>query len=175
MNYFLDTEFIEYPRSIDLISIGIVAENGKELYLVNSDCNLDRASDWVVENVLKNMPEYCPKTNDFQRPTATCYTLRTRKQIASQVLQFIGGDKPIFWGYFADYDWVVFCWLFGPMHRLPNGWPMYCRDIKQEIDRLGVTDLPAQSDEHNALSDARWCRDVYRSLFPPLFSGNVNV
>ena len=161
MNYFLDTEFIEYPRSIDLISIGIVAEDGRELYMVNSDCNLDRASDWVVENVLKKMPEYSPKINDFR---SGCESVWTRKQIAFEILQFIGDDKPIFWGYFADYDWVVFCWLFGPMHRLPQGWPMYCKDLKQEIDRLGVTDLPAQHDEHNALSDARWCREVYKSF-----------
>jgi hypothetical protein len=29
MKYFLDTEFIEQPNTIELISIGIVAEDGR--------------------------------------------------------------------------------------------------------------------------------------------------
>ena len=44
MKYFLDTEFIEDGKTIDLISIGIVSEDGRELYCENSDCDLSRAS-----------------------------------------------------------------------------------------------------------------------------------
>ncbi len=33
MRYWYDTEFIEDGKTIDLISIGIVAEDGRELYL----------------------------------------------------------------------------------------------------------------------------------------------
>ena len=43
-------------------------------------------------------------------------------------------DKPEFYAYYADYDWVVFCWLFGRMVDLPEGFPMYCIDLKQELD-----------------------------------------
>lgn len=39
-----------------------------------------------------------------------------------------------FYAYYADYDWVVFCWLFGKMVKLPKGFPKYCRDLKQTID-----------------------------------------
>ena len=39
-----------------------------------------------------------------------------------------------FYAYYADYDWVAFCWLFGKMIDLPKGFPMYCRDLKQELD-----------------------------------------
>ena len=41
MRYFLDTEFIEDGKTIDLLSIGIVAEDGRELYLQNVECNLE--------------------------------------------------------------------------------------------------------------------------------------
>jgi 3' exoribonuclease, RNase T-like len=34
---FYDTEFIEDGRTIDLISIGMVAEDGREYYAVNRD------------------------------------------------------------------------------------------------------------------------------------------
>ena len=73
--------------------------------------------------------------------------------------------KPEFWGYFADYDWVAFCQIFGTMMDLPKGWPMYCRDIKQLADSLGNPELPTQSStEHNALNDARWNKQAWEFL-----------
>jgi hypothetical protein len=52
-----------------------------------------------------------------------------------------------FCGYYSDYDWVVFCWLFGKMMDLPtsSGFPMYCYDLKQKLDDvvagLSISDL----------------------------------
>ena len=52
MNYFLDTEFLEGTQktlfgkskpTIDLISIGIVAEDGREYYAISKDFNLKEA------------------------------------------------------------------------------------------------------------------------------------
>jgi hypothetical protein len=53
--YWLDTEFIEDGKTIDLISIGIVCEDGREFYAVNNECHWYRANDWVLENVLLPM------------------------------------------------------------------------------------------------------------------------
>ncbi len=39
-----------------------------------------------------------------------------------------------FYAYFGDFDWVVFCWLFGRMIDLPEGFPKYCIDLKQELN-----------------------------------------
>lgn len=55
MRYFIDTEFIEDGQTIDLISIGIVSEDGREYYAINRQCNFRKASDWVLENVLLPM------------------------------------------------------------------------------------------------------------------------
>lgn len=46
----LDTEFTDFVN-IDLISIGLVAENGKEFYGENLDFKKEYSSDWVKENV----------------------------------------------------------------------------------------------------------------------------
>jgi hypothetical protein len=54
MIFYYDTEFIErgYDK-IELISIGIHAENGAEYYAVASDgWDRQHASNWVKENVL---------------------------------------------------------------------------------------------------------------------------
>ena len=69
--------------------------------------------------------------------------------------------EPKFWAYYADYDWVVFCQLFGSMMDLPKGFPMYCKDIKQELDRLGIVPEPQKNGEHNALEDAKYNKFLY--------------
>jgi hypothetical protein len=153
MRYFIDTEFIEYPHTIDLISIGIKCENGGELYTISTDFDLSKASNWVKENVISLLPE--PESCDLWMP---------KKEIPTQVLHFIGDDIPEFWGYYADYDWVVFCWLFGTMMDLPKGWPMYCRDLKQLADTLGKPKFPEPVGEHDALVDARWNMEFYKYL-----------
>lgn len=145
-----DTEFIEDGRTIDLISIGMVREDGHYLYLENSECDLARASDWVRENVVPHLEGGVARM--------------TRVEIAIAVHRF-AGNKPKFWGYYADYDWVALCQLYGTMMSLPKGWPMFCLDIKQEAERLGNPRLPLQGKgEHHALVDARWNKTAWEFL-----------
>ena len=56
--YCYDTEFLEDGKTIELISIGIVCEDGREYYAVNSDCNWERIRkhDWLWENVVPHLP-----------------------------------------------------------------------------------------------------------------------
>lgn len=129
---------------------------------------------------------------------------KTNEQIAQEIRNFIMAEKynsggmvllgdfypneypePEFYAYYADYDWVGFCWLFGRMIDLPKGFPMYCRDLKQISDEKYIKnkkkykdgggknfisklsnhpDYPKQSNEHNALDDARWNKKLYKFL-----------
>ena len=152
MKYFLDTEFIESgpTKPLQLISIGIVAEDLRQLYRISSQFNPEDASQWVKDNVLANL-------EDYERGTLA--------QIAEDVKLFCDPEKfgkPEFWAYYADYDWVVFAQMFGTMMDLPKGFPMYCRDIKQLCDELGNPKLPEQGKgEHNALADAGWNLTAY--------------
>lgn len=153
MRYFLDTEFIESGahKPIELISIGIVSDDGREYYAVSSEFNESDANPWVRDNVL-------PQIGDSVR--------KSLGEIAAEVYTFCGaGAKVEFWGYYSDYDWVVFCQMFGSMVNLPKGFPMYCRDIKQLCDEKGNPKLPQQGKgEHNAVADARWNRIAHRFL-----------
>ena len=258
MKYFLDTEFLEgtqrhrksflealfatkihTPPTIDLISIGIVAEDSREYYAISKDFNLKEAWNrydlvkdgfrdcgmtpiykkvyWIRDNVLKpifielranevkeyniaqrrnvvlDFPEYSFCFREFKR-LLNKYG-KTNKQIAKEIKEFVGNppgiynqitlDENQFYGYFADYDWVVVCWLFGKMIDLPNGFPMYCIDLKQWKDEFITKALkratndfqrniipkmdelegyPKQTNEHNALADARWNRQLYNFL-----------
>ena len=150
MKIWFDTEFIEDGKTIDLISIGMVREDGETYYAENLNCRHDLASQWVKGNVLVHLQH-----GPFGK---------LRSGIAKDVVEF-AGEKPEFWAYFADYDWVVLCQLFGRMIDLPKGWPMYCRDVKQLCDSLGNPALPAQiSQEHHALADAKWTKLAFETL-----------
>jgi hypothetical protein len=170
MKYYIDTEFIEDGKSIDLISIGIVSDDGRQFYAENLDADLDKASDWVKENVISKL-----WSRQADKKDANAWTrdggfggLLTHAEIAKEVQLFCNPEqfgKPEFWGYYADYDWVVFCWLFGSMMKLPKGYPMYCRDIKQYCDSLGNPSLPKEGKgEHNALADAIWNKLAFEFL-----------
>ena len=265
MKYFLDTEFTEGPQkekfpislfrkntppTIDLISIGIVSEDGREYYAISKDFNLKEAWNrydleeqsgdmrnvfpegkkvyWIRENVLKSIWRELLKiyelTNDvysnkqadifIQNVDAgyfdKCFSFKslkslfklygkTNKQIAEEIKKFCFDEvliakyegrlvgymdnvrgNPEFYAYYADYDWVVFCWLFGKMMDLPKGFPMYCKDLKQLFDQkedwLRIptamqhmdlkqhTHYPKQENEHSAIDDARWNKKLYDFL-----------
>lgn len=187
MKYFYDTEFIEDGKTIDLISIGIVAEDGRELYMQSTEFDPAKASYWVKKNVLASLVVcehlsgnerglyahaggQCTFT-DLDRGVVGAYAdcpWRTRKQIKREVLHFMDPllyGKPELWGYYSAYDHVAFCQLFGTMMHLPKNFPMYTCDLKQWCDALGNPKLPEQGkDEHNALSDARWNMQAWEFL-----------
>jgi hypothetical protein len=148
MRFWFDTEFIEDGHTIDLISIGVFSEDRRKFYAEVEECDYSRASDWVVANVLPHLHgERTPRT-----------------EIAAQLLEFMG-EKPEIWAYYADYDWVALCQLFGRMIDLPKGWPMFCRDVKQLADSFGNPQLPGKPlVEHNALSDAIWTAEAWQFL-----------
>lgn len=160
MKYFIDTEFIEDGSTIDLISIGMVWENG-EYYAISEEFDPTKADDWVKQNVLTKLP---PKT-DCSFSNFSCL-YKSRKQIKEDILTIVADNdnKPLFYGWYADYDWVVFCQLFGKMIHLPPNFPRYCRDVKQISDMLANPRLPQNTDEHNALEDAKWTMKVYNYL-----------
>jgi len=153
MRYFLDTEFNDNGKTIQLISIGLVSEDGREYY---AEASFDWESSigniiWLKNNV---------------KPYLTGNT-KISSTIANDIVNFIGSDRPEFWAYYASYDWVVLCQLYGTMMDLPKRWPKYCNDIQQEIKRLGISylDLPKMKGNlHNALDDAKDVKSIYNYI-----------
>lgn len=149
MRNFLDAEFLEDGKTIEPISLALVREDGEEYYACVIDADWDRImqDEWLVKNVIPHLP---PRTSSVWK---------TRDQIAKDVIAFVGPD-PEFWGDFASYDWVLLCQLYGKMIDLPQGWPMFIRDIQQWRRKLFVESfvLPPTGPEHDALADARECK-----------------
>jgi len=158
MRYYIDTEFIEDGVTVDLISIGVVAEDGREFYAESADVDLTRASDWVKANVVPHLTGVDDDDASQVLP---------RSEIAERLREFIGAGRPEFWSWCSAYDWVALCQLYGMMMDKPASWPSYCADIQQEMDRLGLEDgdVPAHpGTAHDALADAHWHRAIHEFL-----------
>ena len=159
MRWFLDTEFNEDGRTIELISIALVNELGSSAYYAHSaDYDPEACNPWVKEHVL-------PYLKDKPRIP--------RAQIAAEIRILTLGNHPSpipeFWADYASYDWVALCQLYGPMVSLPAGFPFWCRDLQQLIEdrRFDRKGLPGNPGEHDALNDAMWCRAAYLRVMAP--------
>jgi len=170
MKYFLDTEFIEYPNTIELISIGIKCEDGRTYYAVCSDYNYDHADQWVKDNVIQPIFKDMVKDDWMGPENFHKYKGKSTEVIKNELLEFIGQplvegtEIPEFWAYFCNYDWVVFCWIFGRMIDLPRGWPMFCNDLKPLLNNSGKEQIDDPVGEHNALVDAEWNEKLYNHI-----------
>ncbi len=172
MRYYLDTEFAEKPGSIKLISLALVSEVGAELYYENGEFDPGDANDWVRAHVLPNLQGGACRASLIEIRDAVLTFLAPRPRMlvsqatTGEVLDAVkNAPKPEIWGYYADYDWVVFCWLFGAMAALPRDFPKYCRDLKQDLDAAGNPRVPIpKPTTHNALHDARWNREAHEWL-----------
>jgi hypothetical protein len=158
MRVWLDTEFLDKDSSTDastqLISIGLVREDGKELYLENAGFVTSAADDWLKKNVL-------PKLGSHKNRLLVT-------EIADHIEVFLHDIHPEFWAFYATYDWFLFCKLYGGMMRLPKDWPRMCMDVRQVLNHLhidaDVLGAPRQLEmtKHHALDDARWLRDLHK-------------
>lgn len=166
--YFLDTEFDEDGKTINLLSIGITDDQGRNFYAVNSEADHNRCNDWVKKNVLPHLGTSLPSPYLPDAPS------HTRKEIAAGIIKMLEDrfaqdhKMPLFYGYFADYDWVILCQLYGRMVDLPNLFPHFCMDLRQTALMLGIkkNQYPKQGTiEHNALNDAQWNWQLYQFLF----------
>lgn len=189
--YYVDSEFLDTGQTIDLISIGIVCEDGREYYAQSVEFDPTKASEWVRSNVLTHL-DLClwagtGITVDSQRPymnhiyyhkgQGQCVDQqrgrihncpwRTRKQIRRELITFMDVDKygkPELRGWCAGYDHIALCQLFGTMMDIPDGWPHYICELQQILDMHSITDdiLPNQvGNLHNALEDARHIRHLW--------------
>jgi hypothetical protein len=141
--WFFDTEFIDTGKTIDLISIGIVGEDGRRSY---SACLEDRWEDklppWQIEHVLPRLPP-----PELRKPSHT---------VAREIVQLVEEDQPEFWAYHASYDWVALCQLVtggGRMIDLPKSWPHFVCDLKMLMRFLGVGHLPVSPREEIPADD----------------------
>ena len=164
---YFDFEFIDDGREIVPISLGMcVSREGRVYYPPDHELYIEyefdpaRANDWVRENVFPHL-----------NVSPWDYAVRCSKHFAaakiSNWVKSVCGDKsPRLVGYYPSYDFVLLCQHFGTMMQTPKGWPMRPECLMQMADELGVSkdEFPKQKNEHHALADAKWNRELHKDL-----------
>jgi hypothetical protein len=170
--YCYDTEFLEDGHTIELISIGIVCEDGREYYAVNGDMDQRRIKEqpWLMEHVWPYLPRRLYANGEYIDRDYP--TVKSRAVIAQEVWQFLLADgPPELWAYYSAYDHVALAWLWGPMMNLPAGIPMWTHDLMQPLEQMPDDfEPPTQENEHNALDDARWNMALLRAMDTEFYS-----
>jgi hypothetical protein len=182
MRYFLDTEFDENGETIEPISLALLRQDERFLYLeFPFDAKRVARNAFVVEHVLPHLNRMDLRTlppGDKHVSQALCFLGRIgdpcpplwihMASVKREILGFIGDDpNPEFWAYYADYDWVLFCRIFGKMVDLPEHFPKLCLDLQQWFIQLGRPQPcrpPQPKDQHNALADAMWNMAFHANL-----------
>lgn len=166
---------LEGNRALDLISVGLVREDGSEYSAVNSEANWAEIGKhrWLCENVVPHLPLAGKGVREVQEKgpgTAKTWAfavdttdarVKPHWVIANEVREFIlGAGDPELWSDHGAHDFVALCWLWGTRMQLPAGIPMWTHSLRQETERAGNPVIPPLGGmaAHNALDDAREVR-----------------
>lgn len=194
MKVFFDCEMTSLDENSQLISIGLVDEDGRTFYAEFNDFNDLSCSQWVKENVLDNR--------------YLVYNIRDNEK-AKQGIKSHEGENYISNFYYGDsncirvmlenwlkkydavelvsdvchYDMFLFCNLMGDAFMLPDNVTPACYDINQDIMRyynismqeafdMSREDILYQNyrkiegNKHNSLYDAKVIKEIYYIIHP---------
>ena len=177
MNVYFDTEFTGLHKGTTLISIGLIASNGKKFYAEIVDYDSSQVNDWIKENVINNLWAVSKTIDECSK--FEYYHLGTKEQIAQKLKEwFLEFDSIQLISDVAHFDMVLLIDLFGGAFDLPKNVNPSCHDINQDIAKfLGVTEREAfdvsrecflgiclSSEKHNALYDAKIIKEIYEFI-----------
>ena len=139
MIIFFDTEFTGLHRDAQLISIGMVAQNGRKFYGEFTDYEIDHRLDkWVKDNVIIHTTSF---DEDFKYQIKsdknTVFVVGPERHIRyalSDWLEHFGEPIQLI-SDVCHYDMVLFCDLFGGAFHIPKCVNPVCHDICQDIAR----------------------------------------
>ena len=162
---YYDLEFLDTGRALDVISIGMIDDQGTTFYGVNSEMPdwQIRRHPWLMANVVPHLPQRGNQPKhwlyDHLGPNVMTRTMLARS-VHKYLVGGLGGRELQLWAWYAAFDHVGLSWLFGSMGEHPDGIPMWTNDLRQEVERVGnptLPDVPGLT-AHNALDDARELR-----------------
>jgi hypothetical protein len=167
VNFHYDFEFKEDGVTIEPISLGMVDDNGHELYLIHRPAInnfrkrktkgiLDQTDLWLQENVF----------NHITFEDEDIFGCNSKAEMATKVYSFItdynpGNQSAELWGYFAAYDHVCLSQLFGRMIDLPYPMPMFTNELMTIRNGRSKPARPTSLPEHHSLMDAKYQKMIY--------------
>lgn len=172
MKVFFDTEFTGLHQNTSLISIGLIAEDGRTFYAELIDYDQHQVDEWLQKNVINNLivhPDrkhyYLVTDNDaiYKDNSATI-----KDRLEDWLSQF---EEVEMWSDCLSYDWVLFNQLFGHAFNIPKNvyyipfdicTLMKIKGVDPDINREEFAGI--EGDKHNALHDAKVIKACYEKL-----------
>lgn len=165
-------------KDTQLISIGLVSDDGKEFYAEFIDVDVNQQDDWIKQNVLVNTAYYGNKDIRGITDSNNYYIgdkIIIQKYLKEWLLQF--GDIQLI-SDVCHYDMVLFIDIFGSAFDLPENVCASCHDINQDIAAyymidektafdfsreqiLSDNEIYIEGDKHNSLYDAKVIKNLY--------------
>jgi hypothetical protein len=171
---FYDCEIVERGRGVpmELVSLGIVREDGAEMYVINAECLPSvMRNPWLSTTAVPHLPIRSDDTFIFEwdKNHPQHQNVLNMDLLTPEVLKFITDvDKPDLWAYYSAYKHVVLSQLFGSMAERPARMPMFTHELQQLVEDHPMLALPtAPENSYHAMDNARWVRDAYVALTEP--------
>ena len=189
MKIFFDTEFTGLHKNTELISIGLIAENGNTFYGEITNYDKSQVDDWIQENVINNL-----KYNGHHiiEETKESYEISMNFEDVSLALnKWLKQFDTVEWvSDVCHYDMVLLIDLLtnhGSALDLPYGKiNSACHDINQDIaeayhiseilafdksreEILKESKIEITGEKHNSLYDAKVIKAIYEHLYGWLY------
>lgn len=174
MKVFFDCEFTGLHQGTTLISIGLVAENGRTFYAELTDYNHRQINAWLQENVIDKLVLKMPFPSGEAR-TDKAFTIKGDTLVVRYWLEIwlksLGQVE--MWSDTLAYDWVLFCQLWDHAFSIPSNvyyipfdlaTLLKLKGIDPDVNREEFAGLEAGDQKHTALWDALVIKACYEKL-----------
>ena len=190
MKIYFDTKFTGLTKNTDLISIGLIAENGSTFYGELTDFNIAKCNQWVKDNVVGKLKYYNKYDYYYKENNHSVEILDTKHRVGVHLNLWLNSflEEIQFVSDVAHYDFTLLIDLLtqgkSALH-LPEYITPAVYDINQlmaqkldismhqafdlnreeilvDMHRAGISDLSIE--KHNALWDAFVIKELYSAF-----------
>ena len=186
MKVFFDSEFTGLHQKTTLISIGLVAESGREFYAEFVDYDESQVDEFVSKHVLSGLRFGLDKdVGHTDSINVEHFTMKGDSSLVKECLTqwLMQFDAPVeMWSDCLAYDWVLFCELFNGAMFIPPyiyyipfdlSTLFKIKGIDPDIDREEFAQMRYGGPKHNAIWDARVIKACHEKLITQGRQGNV--
>ncbi|KAG3044581.1 hypothetical protein PC121_g21817 [Phytophthora cactorum] len=172
MKVFFDTEFTGLHQNTTLISIGLIAENGRTFYAEFNDYDKSQVNNWILANVINNLIIHPDRKNYYRVTDNEEIHLGNSAHITDKLEEWLYklGEVEI-WSDCLHYDWMLFVNLWGNAFSIPSNvyyipfdicTLMKVKGVDPDVNREEFAGI--EGAKHNALHDAKVIKACYDKL-----------
>lgn len=185
---FFDTEFTGLRKDTTLISLGIVADNGKKFYAEFTDYDESQCDEWIKNNVINNLHlgGMGDGISDIDEEPSGIMVRGNKNYVSKELKEWISQfDSIQFVSDVCHYDFVLLIDLLTGGKTaldLPDNISAVCHDINSDIAKhYGISDREAfdksreeivselcsnevEGTKHNALYDVEVIKAIWEEV-----------